>query len=40
MGNLDIEAIPTRASDDITSLKQPAQVGRAELADSTVPHES
>lgn len=41
MGNPDIEAAPpSRISVDAASLKQPAQVGRAELADTTQPHET
>lgn len=38
MGNPDIEAAPPRVSEEATSLKLPAQVGRAELADYTHPH--
>ena len=41
MGNPDIEvAPPARISLDAQSLKQPAQVGRAELAETTQPHET
>lgn len=40
MGNPDIETAPARVSEDAGSLKAPTKVGRAELADITLPHES